>query len=200
MTSQSVATTFCPAPADHQDDTYASARKSRLRGGLLWNDRLLAEGEEPALGSHLVTPRFGFAHHGIYVGNGRVVHYGAFVHGLHRGPVEEVSVSRFTCRHTLWIRPSTARFDCEEVIRRARSRIGENGYRLLSNNCEHFSEWCLRGEHRSEQVERALILPRRFTRALSAAVVTLLSLFLPLRAAGFDMERMFDAFHSRAQQ
>lgn len=199
MTSQSVATTFCPAPAD-RDDTYASTRKSRLRSGLLWNDRLLAEDEEPALGSHLVTPRFGFAHHGIYVGDGRVVHYGAFVRGLHRGPVEEVSLSQFTCRHALWIRPSAARFDCEEVIRRARSRIGENGYRLLSNNCEHLCEWCLRGEHRSEQVERALVLPRRFTRAVSVAVVALLSWSLPLRASGVDKERMFNAFHSGAHQ
>lgn len=26
----------------------------------------------------------------------------------------------------------------EEIVRRARSRIGENDYRLLTNNCEHF--------------------------------------------------------------
>jgi Lecithin retinol acyltransferase len=45
--------------------------------GLRQNDRLLTHNEEPALGSHLVTPRFGFAHHGIYVGGGKVVHYGA---------------------------------------------------------------------------------------------------------------------------
>jgi hypothetical protein len=61
------------------------------------------------------------------------------------------------------------------VIRRARSRIGENGYRLLSNNCEHFCEWCLHGEPRSEQVERALVLPRRLARRISAAAVALLA-------------------------
>jgi Lecithin retinol acyltransferase len=27
-----------------------------------------------------------------------------------------------------------------EVMRRARSRLGEDRYRLLSNNCEHFCE------------------------------------------------------------
>ena len=178
MTSQSLVTTFSRARAHQygvQADAEISTRRSRLRGGLRWNDRRLAEGEEPALGSHLVTPRLGFAHHGIYVGCGRVVHYGAFVHGLHRGPVEEVSLARFTHGHTLWVRPGAARFDCEEVIRRARSRIGENSYRLLSNNCEHFCEWCLRGEHRSEQVERALVLPRRFARGISAAAVALLA-------------------------
>ena len=28
-----------------------------------------------APGSHLVSSRFGYTHHGIYVGNGEVVHY-----------------------------------------------------------------------------------------------------------------------------
>jgi hypothetical protein len=147
---------------------------------LRWNDRRLTAGEEPALGSHLVTPRLGFTHHGIYVGCGRVVHYGALVHGLHNGPVEDVALARFAHGHTLWVRPRTARFSCEEVIRRARSRIGENSYHLLSNNCEHFCEWCLRGEHRSEQVERALVLPRRLARGFGAAAVALL---LALRAS-----------------
>jgi hypothetical protein len=32
--------------------------------------------------------------------------------------------------------------------RRARMRVGENRYQLLRNNCEHFCEWCLRGEPR----------------------------------------------------
>lgn len=70
---------------------------------------------------------------------------------------------------------STPRFEREEVIRRARSRIGENRYRLLSNNCEHFCEWCLRGEHRSEQVERIFALPRRVARLVCAAAVALLA-------------------------
>jgi hypothetical protein len=126
------------------------------------------------LGSHLVTPRFGFAHHGIYIGRGRVIHYGALVRGPHRGQVEEVSLARFIGGHTLWVRADGAvRFAREEVIRRARSRIGENSYRLLSNNCEHFCEWCLRGEHRSEQVERALVLPRRLAGVVSAAAAVL---------------------------
>jgi len=130
-------------------------RRSRLHVGLRPNDRRLAQGEEPALGSHLVTPRLGFAHHGIYVGRGKVVHYGALVRGLHGGPVEEVSLVRFAHAHPIWVRSDgTVRFEHEEVIRRARSRIGENSYHLLSNNCEHFCEWCLSGESRSEQVER----------------------------------------------
>jgi Lecithin retinol acyltransferase len=42
------------------------------------------------------------------------------------------------------------------VVHRARSRVGEDGYRLLTNNCEHFCEWCLSGQHRSYQVDALL--------------------------------------------
>jgi hypothetical protein len=39
--------------------------------------------------------------------------------------------------------------------------LGENRYRVLTNNCEHFCAWALRDERRSMQVERlrATLLP-----------------------------------------
>jgi hypothetical protein len=123
--------------------------------------RLLSDRELP-WASHLVTPRRGYLHHGIYVGNGQVVHYTGLAHGLRRGPVEEVPLSCFTRDHPVWVisnGPST--FDGFEIIRRARSRVGEDSYRLLSNNCEHFCEWCLHGENRSYQVEAWLAHPAR---------------------------------------
>ena len=53
------------------------------------------------------------------------------------------------------------KFDGWEVVRRARSRIGEQNYRLLTNNCEHLCERCLRGQHRSYQIDACLALPAR---------------------------------------
>lgn len=41
-----------------------------------------------------------------------------------------------------------------EVVNRARSRLGEGGYHILHNNCEHFANECLRGLHYCEQAER----------------------------------------------
>lgn len=35
-------------------------------------------------------------------------------------------------------------------------RLGEHRYRLLTNNCEHFCEWCVNGAHRSYQVEELI--------------------------------------------
>ncbi len=118
-------------------------------------DRKLADGQEPPLGAHLVTPRLGFVHHGIYVGGGKVIHFGGVSGFLPRGPVEEVSLWYFSRGHEVSVRGGEpARFTAQVVIERARSRAGESRYRLLTNNCEHFCEWCLRGRHRSFQVER----------------------------------------------
>ncbi|VXC74765.1 Hydrolase [Burkholderia sp. 8Y] len=117
--------------------------------------------DEPPLGSELVTRRCGYEHHGIYAGNGTVIHYAGFAKSLHRGPVEEVSIAQFADGHDLIVRlhPAAA-FVGLEAVRRAHSRLGENRYRLLTNNCEHFVSWCLFGEARSTQVRACLIDPR----------------------------------------
>jgi hypothetical protein len=117
-------------------------------------DCLLGPDEAPRLASHLVTPRSFYRHHGIYVGNGRVIHYAGLARGLQRGPVEEVSLRNFARGREVWLRHGVSVFDRREVVERARSRLGERSYRLLTNNCEHFCDWVLRGESRSRQVER----------------------------------------------
>jgi hypothetical protein len=124
--------------------------------------RELLPGELPPSGAHVVTPWMGFAHHGIHVGEDKIVHYGALVYDIIRRPVEEVTVERFCAGRPLFlVEHAETVFDAAEVVRRARSRIGENRYRLMSMNCEHFAEWCLHGEHRSFQVDSALDFPRR---------------------------------------
>jgi hypothetical protein len=123
------------------------------------------------IGAHLVTQRRGYEHHGIYVGNGRVVHYAGFAGSAHRGPVEEVDLARFAAGRPLSIRSTpSARYVGDEAVRRARSRLGENRYRLLTNNCEHFCAWCLLGESRSEQVHCCLRHPRAGVHALVCLV------------------------------
>ena len=143
------------------DEVRFSGCERALSGRRLRGDRLLVGDQEPPLGSHLVTPRRGYLHHGIYVGARKVVHYSGLVHGLRRGPVEEVPLAHFACGQGVWVRSDApSDFDVREVIYRARSRVGEDRYRLLTNNCEHFCEWCLRGAARSFQVEAWLARPR----------------------------------------
>lgn len=128
-------------------------RRTSCRG-LRPDDRLLDPEREPPLGAHIVTPRRGYTHHGIYVGAGTVVQYGGLSWALRPGPVEEVPLSRFSQGRPVWVRVVDSHwFDQHEVVRRARLRLGEDRYSVLTNNCEHFCEWCVRGEHRSYQVD-----------------------------------------------
>ncbi|MCQ2437196.1 MAG: lecithin retinol acyltransferase family protein [Clostridia bacterium] len=42
----------------------------------------------------------------------------------------------------------------EKTVALARSRMGESGYDLLHNNCEHFATECVLGDRKCEQTER----------------------------------------------
>jgi hypothetical protein len=53
------------------------------------------------------------------------------------------------------------------IVARARSRIVENRYCLVTNNCEHFCAWCIRGESRSMQVDCVLAWPRAVAAAFA---------------------------------
>ncbi|CAD6520724.1 hypothetical protein LMG27952_01358 [Paraburkholderia hiiakae] len=127
--------------------------------------------EEPPLGAHLVSRRAGYNHHGIYVGAGRVVHYAGLCVSLHRGPIEEVTLERFAagCEVDIVAHPCAA-FAGREAVARARSRLGEDRYRLLSNNCEHFCTWCVDGKGRSEQVRTCIAHPLAGLRVVRALV------------------------------
>ena len=140
-------------------------------------ERLLVPESDPPIGAHIITQRHGYAHHGIYAGVGRVVHYAGLSRGLRRGPVEEISLARFAAGHRVSVMSDLApKFEGREVARRARSRIGEANYRLFTNNCEHFCEWCLRGQHRSYQIDAWLALPSRSLHMSRRLIAELLSL------------------------
>ena len=102
-----------------------------------------------AAADHLSVPRQHglFLHHGIDLGDGSVAHY---LEGreILRSPLDEfkrgLDISIVDHDH-----PSPIGV----TLRRAMSRIGEQRYNLLFNNCEHFASWCKTGRHQSGQVE-----------------------------------------------
>jgi Lecithin retinol acyltransferase len=113
--------------------------------------------QEPPLGAHLITSRRGYNHHGLYVGRGQVIQYSGLSGFWQCGPVEKVSLRQFINGHPVRIvAHPESHFSPGEIVRRARSRLGENAYRLLTNNCEHFCNWCISGISRSAQVEPAI--------------------------------------------
>lgn len=107
------------------------------------------------IGTHLTTRRRGYVHHGLYIGQGRVIHYAGLKALLRRGPVEEVTLDAFSAGRGWQVQDrATATYRGRVAVERARTRLGEDRYRIWSNNCEHFVEWCLSGTPRSAQVEQ----------------------------------------------
>jgi len=127
--------------------------------------------ERFALGAHLLSERNGYIHHGIYSGNGNVIHYAGFTRSRRPGPVEEVSLECFSSGKAVRVGDDMgARYRGHMALARARSRIGERRYSLLRNNCEHFCTWCITGIARSEQVRDCLRHPRSAARTLAQMV------------------------------
>jgi hypothetical protein len=121
------------------------------------------EFEQLVPGTHLIICRRGYTHHGIYLGAGRVMHYAGRIK-YPQGLVEEISLSEFSEGRPFRAEIlQTVRFSGNEIVHRARSRLGERRYDLLRNNCEHFCNWCRLGENRSFQVE-GLTAPVRLLR------------------------------------
>ena len=148
-----------------RSNAYINGRATRntlRRQATRQDGRTVRSVDDLPIGAHLLTPRRGYTHHGIYVGEGKVVHYAGLHRALARGPIEEVSLEEFADGQDIVVKSATvALYPAAAIVERARSRLGENRYRITTNNCEHFCEWCLRGESRSEQVERLLAWPRK---------------------------------------
>ncbi len=111
--------------------------------------------QEPPIGAHLVSSRTGYSHHGIYVGNGQVIHYSGWANQREAGPVEQTDLYSFAQGSGFRVQPHSHPGTAQEIVERARSRLGESAYAVFSNNCEHFCNWCVNGDHHSLQVDRA---------------------------------------------
>lgn len=115
-----------------------------------------------------------YEHHGIYVGDDMVVHYNGLARGIvlekscfeeilsnivpldkrNIAKVEMTSLEEFASGDVLQVKKhADTPFSGQEVALRAKERIGEQKYNLIINNCEHFCNECLFGEHVSEQVQ-----------------------------------------------
>ncbi|HWI63002.1 MAG TPA: lecithin retinol acyltransferase family protein [Symbiobacteriaceae bacterium] len=93
-------------------------------------------------GDHLYVARPGFTHHGLYVGQGQVIHY------LREEGVVKTDADTFATGSPIYVMgedESPIVYSPTEAISRAQSRLGEQKYNLLDNNCEHFVRWCRYG-------------------------------------------------------
>ncbi|MEN9869155.1 MAG: hypothetical protein RLZZ171_138 [Cyanobacteriota bacterium] len=94
-----------------------------------------------------------YKHYGIDCGDGTVIHY--------RKPsevVEQTSIATFSRGNPVYVAEYGTGFGYipDVVVERAKSRLGERDYNLLSNNCEHFASWCKTGISDSKQIRNYL--------------------------------------------
>ena len=129
---------------------------------------------EIAIGSHLITSRTGYQHHGLFTENGQVIHLTS------NNLIEEISLEKFTEGRSYRIKKYHSQFSRREIINRARSRLGSENYSLLFNNCEHFVTWCIYGQAESKQVQQGVslgvITPPAIMTAITANTPTLAGL------------------------
>ena len=104
------------------------------------------------VGDHVITRRVGFTHHGLYLGEGKVLEY------IKSQGVVIVPLTTFTQGHELFIREhKEAKYRGQEAVRRGMMRLGEQHYNLLIRNCEHFVNWCIEGVESSRQIDNLIL-------------------------------------------
>lgn len=112
----------------------------------------------------IVRVRLGSVYHyGIFVSEDEVIQFGLPPTAGNRAKEGEVKVLAtdidvFACgciveRACLDRSEQRRRIPPSETVARARARLGEGGYNLIHNNCEHFVNECVFGESRCTQEE-----------------------------------------------
>lgn len=118
----------------------------------------------PVLGDHIRVERYGglYYHHGIYVGNNKVIHFapesGGEIINWEAAEVVETSLETFLKGGEPEVRQYSDEerlelYSPKEIVQNAKHCLGYKNYNLIFNNCEHFANSCTTGKHRSPQVE-----------------------------------------------
>lgn len=115
----------------------------------------------PYVGAHIRVQYKSIYHHGIYIGNDEVVQFG-LPFDMFRKP-EEVKVIKSNIEEFLQGEFLEVRiFDRkerklknkdEEIVQIALSKLGEGGYDIIHNNCEHFANLCVFNKKESSQID-----------------------------------------------
>lgn len=121
---------------------------------------------QPKRGDHIRVQRSGiYSHHGIYISDDEVIHFTGTeddsVLDWSKCEVIRTSLAQFLRGGRAEVKlysddESDDLYPVEHIVNYARSCLGEKGYHLVFNNCEHFANTCTLGRFRSRQVERVL--------------------------------------------
>lgn len=116
----------------------------------------------PSKGDHIRVNRGIYNHHGIYVSHDEVIHFtGQDDDNILDWSKNEVIITDldvFLKNGVLEVKEYTEDelkdlYLVEHIVQYARCCVGDNGYNLIFNNCEHFSNVCTLGRFRSVQID-----------------------------------------------
>jgi len=141
-----------------------------------------------AKGDHITVKRMGgvYTHHGIDMGDGTVIHYSGELFNIKDAHVCRVPLEEF-CKgekHTVIKYPPGKARPVKEVIKTAKSFLGERKYNILLRNCEHFAVGCKTGAWKSKQVERVVKTAIAVTATAAVVVITAAGAYASRRRKG----------------
>ncbi len=125
------------------------------------------EQKPPVMGDHIRVKRMHgiYTHHGIYVSDNEVIHFTGTdddnIMDSSKNMVISSDLNFFLKGGELEVKEYTDEefqdlYAPDQIVTYARSCLGDDGYNLIFNNCEHFANVCTLGRFRSHQVERLL--------------------------------------------
>lgn len=119
-----------------------------------------------APGDMIRVPLGGVYHYGIFASESEIIQFGLPPLPEYRDrpgafQVLATDMALFSCGKIVEVgipekEERQKRFSREETLRRARARLGEGGYDLLRNNCEHFVWDCAFGQKKCTQYDEAI--------------------------------------------
>ncbi|WP_312524951.1 lecithin retinol acyltransferase family protein [Comamonas sp.] len=143
-------------------------------------------------GDHLVSPRTGYTHHGLYIGERKVIHYGGLADGFTKEGICITSLRKFEAGKGSWVEEhAVCIFNSHQRVERAMSKVGEDDYNVLFNNCEHFVNWCFDGFSSSSQLGGSN-LSDHFETATIAATAVIFPVTNPVIATGFVLKKLWE--------
>jgi len=123
----------------------------------IWNCK------NPKKGDHIRVSRGVYNHHGVYIKDEEVIHFTGVdndsVLDWSKNEVIKTDLADFLRGGTLEVKEYKEDelddlYPIEHIVHYARGCLGDAGYNLVINNCEHFANMCTLGRFRSKQVER----------------------------------------------
>ena len=123
----------------------------------IWSIRI------PDKGDHIRVNRGLYTHHGVYISDNEVIHFTGTeddsILDWSENEVIKTDIQYFLRGGQVEVKEYTNDelkdlYPVEHIVDYARACLGDRGYNLIFNNCEHFANTCTLGRFRSKQVEK----------------------------------------------